>query len=177
MATLLAIDPGTTNTGIAILSVNEEGIITLVHVETICTTYLLNFYKDVEHLYGLRHAKITAICDRLYQLITIYNPYEIICEDSYFNPDTPQAKFALLELIASIRSLLYTHFYSLPLVLVEASLVKKTLQVKGNSGDKTLVKNALEKLPLSCGVGITLQLYDEHSCDAIAIGYSRLLLS
>jgi len=173
---ILSIDPGTTNTGVALLSYEETIGITVLHVETIYTPTLLPLYKDVEYLYGLRHAKITIICERIRQLIQIYNPYEVVCEDTYYSPDTPQAKFALMELISALRSMIYTQFYSLPLMLVEASFVKRSLSIKGNSSNKDLIKQTLYNLPLLYGVGITVSLCDEHGCDAIAIGYSRLSL-
>ncbi len=170
---IIAIDPGTHFTGIAILN-NINNVINVAYIETINTLSYIHLYKDIEYLYGLRQAKITIVCNRLYQLFTIYEPYEIVCEAPFFNPKRPQAFLALAELIACIRQLIQTRFYSLKLTLIDPSTIKNSLGVSGISGNKLLIKDALLKQNLSYGIGVNLLNCDEHSLDAIAVGYCNL---
>jgi hypothetical protein len=52
---------------------------------------------------------------------------------------------------------------------IDPSTIKKSIGVKGNSGDKELMREAVRKITNN---SVPVDIMDEHSIDSIAIGYA-----
>ncbi len=165
---VIAIDPGAINCGIAIMDMDYTGAINLVYVNTITTQHYLKSVKDIVQMHGERFARNTIIGRIVTELMLTYNPRVVACEAAYLS-HYPEAFKALVETITTLKNTIFNYDESIHFHLLEASVVKANLNVKGDSGDKSLMLNALlAKTLINCSVD--LNTLDEHSIDAIAIG-------
>ena len=70
-------------------------------------------------------------------------------------------------------NMICNNFYPLNFSTLDASSVKQCIGVKGNKGDKNLMKDAVLKKHLLYGIGVNPNLFDEHGIDAIAVSYCQ----
>jgi Holliday junction resolvasome RuvABC endonuclease subunit len=166
----MSIDPGTTNTGIAIFNVNDLTFIpSLEYAATINSEKLLSGYKHVVHTHGTRDAKILAISNAINGYFARYMPAVIVAEAPFFNPHSPQAYAALTELLTTIKlSVRNINFYA-RFELIDPSSVKRFMGVNGCSGDKQLMRNALMRRLTE-----DVSMCDEHTIDAICVGLCKI---
>lgn len=170
---ILGIDPGTNTAGYAIV-IADIFTLEVHHAEawTVNASQLITKNDWPVQLYGERFGKIEhqklAFRDALYK----YNPIIVACESPYYNPHRPEAYAALLEFLHGIRDTLYLWDRQMVLNLVEPAPAKKNIGVKGNSGDKELIKQAIANCPDYCMVDTTN--LDEHSIDALLIAKYKL---
>lgn len=168
--TILSIDPGTNCTGVSILQINNDTkAVVILHSETIKAEKLALGYIFVMGIHGLRYAKILSVADRIDKLLRVYSPDLIVTESPYMGRFA-QAFAALTELIAEIRNRVFLYNPNMVLNTVEPSIVKKNLGVKGTSGDKNAMREAILKYPLSYRSYIEPENLDEHAIDSIAVG-------
>jgi Holliday junction resolvasome RuvABC endonuclease subunit len=172
---ILSLDPGTNFTGVALLELDKDGVIAVILAETINANTECKHYKDVEYIHGLRYAKIIAIETRLKELLSLFNPQLVISESPYFNPTRPQAFSALVEVLSMFRSAVYRFNPSIVFETIDPSSIKNSLSVKGNSGDKLLMKQALINTGLIYYNNLDVNGFDEHTVDAVAVGYARCI--
>ena len=170
---LLAIDPGTTTAGYAVVIAD---MVTLNVIQAQAWTVNANDLItkrdwDVQ-LYGERFAKVAQHRHQFHQALLTYNPTIVVCEAPYYNPRRPDAYAALLEFIYAIKNELYNWDRCMELQLMGAALAKKNIGIKGNSGDKDLVKATLSAIPEFSN--IDMLNYDEHSVDALLIAKYKL---
>lgn len=169
---VLSIDPGTTTLGVGVIAIDPSTFtLTAVHAETITLPKLLRDYEDVVNVHGEKIAKLFALEKALLKLLWAWEPVMVVSEMPYMGR-FPQAFAALVECLSSIRRTLYTYDPTMPLLGLEPSVVKKAVGVNGRSGDKELMKKAVFELTdLKVGESVDLSVLDEHSIDALAVGY------
>lgn len=172
---IISIDPGTTTLGITVMDyqiyTNEFHLhlCRTVHVELVAK---LNF-AHVINFNGERAAKLQAIEFLFERYFDAWNPDVVICESPYLNVRQVSAFSSLTECFTKIRSAAYRYASSLPFILIDPATIKNGVGVKGNSGDKELVKAAVLSRPnLINTAAIDLTLLDEHAIDSIAVGYA-----
>jgi Holliday junction resolvasome RuvABC endonuclease subunit len=85
----------------------------------------------------------------------------------------PQAYGALTEVVSMIRSTVIDHDWFVPFSLVDPPTVKMAVGAKGNA-DKDGVMAAMKLIPEITAL-IDCSTLDEHSVDAIAVGYCALV--
>ena len=167
---ILAIDPGTTNTGIAIIDIDANLQLHLIFAETIDAILLSQQYKDIAYLYGIRQAKIHAIATQIKYICTLYTPDVVISEAPFYSPTRPNAFAALVETITTIRCYVRQVFPYIDFSTIDPSTVKKNMGVSGISGDKSLMLKAVKLQRLSYENSVNLDSLDEHAIDAISVG-------
>lgn len=170
---VMSIDPGSTSLGLAILDINCETLeITLVHVYTFHIDLVVKHgFANHEFLYGIHAARLQAIAAVVTNMAFQWTVDDVVSEAPYMGR-FPRAFEVLTQCMMSIRTALSCYYGDRPLVTFDPATVKSCVGVKGTSSDKLAVANALLYLPrLNLG-SINIALLDEHSTDAIAVGYT-----
>ena len=168
---ILSIDPGTSYTGICIADLFSDDILRVRFVETINAERLAKHLRDIEHIYGARYARILAIGNQLQHLLELYSPDVIVSEAPFYNPSRPQAYGALVEVVTMLKTTVCRYNSSLTFVSIDPSTVKKGVGVSGASGDKDLMKLALQKCNILYEAYLNPNSFDEHSVDAVAVAF------
>lgn len=169
---ILALDPGSETLGYGLLQVHAETFeIVNADAWTIYGSKLPNINDWNVSLYHERFARIQAHKENLLKTLEIYDPLYIACESPFYNPRRPGAYGVLMEVLCAVKDTVYTWNKRREVYLVDPATAKKGLGVSGKSGDKDLVKNAIANLP--CLKGLEMDGLDEHSSDALAVGYYR----
>lgn len=172
---VLAIDPGSYNTGIAQFTwdyANRQ-----VRVNTALTLK----FPDSEPRYNLirdtanaRIARMHHLDDELNTLLDEFKPHLVIAESNYMGRFA-DAFATLVECVAVIRNVIYRYDPSLPLLLVDPPTAKKDAGVTGRKSDKIDVAIALKKRQ-DIQWNVDIDTLDEHSVDAVAVGLHVMLL-
>ena len=171
---IMAFDPGTDTLGVAVIEVDP---VTTKGVITVATTYsgklLKDKYPDYEAIHGERAARLYAHFNNICSLLDEHQPNTVISESPYMGL-FPQAYAALVECLNNIHQALNHYDSYLPLYTVDPPTAKKAVGVSGRGSNKEEVMNAVLSLDsLTFGDYVNLSELDEHSCDAIAVGYHQ----
>lgn len=165
---ILGIDPGTMRTGVSILLVEKEGI-SILYADTIKADKLADKVPYIEELTDARFARNICTRDQIMKIMTMYSVDAVVSETPFMGKFA-QSFAALTELLNTIRNAIFTNFPITPFYPIDPASVKKYLGVSGKSGDKELMRKALEKQTLLYENSITIESLDEHAIDSIAIG-------
>ena len=171
---VMGVDPGG-NTGIGIIDLSNKEDMHLVFATTLNAEYLSRSYKYFSELHGEKLGKQHALYQSIRGTMFTFEPDYVICEKAFYNPHRPMAYASLIENISIGRRALNDYRHDLPLEGIDAALVKKNLQVSGNSSDKDLVRNRVKKINLHVDNQDYFETLDEHAIDAIAIAYGGIL--
>ena len=177
---IVGIDPGTDTLGTAVLDVDlRTGQTHLIFAQTFVGAKLSSGLHSLMETHGDRWAKQQAHSNNLLGLFQHFLPHVVICESPFLGK-FPQAFEALVECKAAIRKALLQYDPTLPLELVDPPSVKSavgapTKRPKEMSKDdfKKTVNQALVKLPIVNHTSQSLERFDEHSTDAIAVAYYK----
>lgn len=168
---ILAIDPGLNNAGIALIQYSYlnkqiQGI----------SAYTIKPEQHINKLYLDAH-----LDERTMKLIVLKNIISsilagnridlVICEAPFFYASKPAAYRALVEVITILKQTTVDINPLIPFIQLEPLMVKRLVKSL-NIHEKDSTKEALEVLALDRF--IDLNLLDEHSIDAISIGYAFL---
>jgi Holliday junction resolvasome RuvABC endonuclease subunit len=169
---MLSLDPGTETLGHAIIQVHCESL-EIVNAEawTVHASKLPYLSEWNASLYHDRFARIQALKQSLLKTLEIYNPSIVACESPFYNPRRPNAFEALLDVLFAIRETVFQWNPNISIAFITPSLAKKSIGVSGQSGDKDLVIKTIlahEKFKY-----LQLDGIDQHSADAMAVGYCR----
>ena len=172
---MLSIDPGLNNTGIAIFEIDyNTKIINSIEAYTILTNKLYNNTGLDEEFFTERKIKLYKLKRAIQEILILKNPCIVACESPFFNPMRPMAYGALLEVLSIIHSSIIEYNSNIPFISVEPLLVKKIIgagMMKGKLDVKEAVKN---NKSIISKLRNNIELLDEHSIDAIAVGYTFL---
>ncbi len=171
---IIAIDPGTNNLGLTVMSIDY---IKMMVVDTTATTITVKnslLFPDDEDNYGLRQAKLNYLVSTVIDSVIKYNAITLVSEGPFYNMRRPGAFAPLVELLQQIRVELHKVRPLVKFVVYEPSTVKQGVGAKGNA-DKGAVKVALEKVvnDLKFMDMVTLNSLDEHSVDSIAVAITH----
>lgn len=166
----LSIDPGTNTIGTAINAVTTEGEWVLLHAHTthigVCIPHLFDSEDILKH--GMRIYRALAVERAIYRMCDAWSVNHVVSESPYMNKFAT-AFAALTECLLSIRRGCLLYDSKIAFTLIDPSTIKVSVGVKGNSGDKKLMSDAVLKI---AGQFIDVSCLDEHSVDAIAAGYA-----
>jgi Holliday junction resolvasome RuvABC endonuclease subunit len=173
---VIAVDPGSINFGICLFEID-------FHLKSIIDIkpYTLRLDKlkpysgiTQDDYEGIRY-RLEVLRSHFYLLLQEKSPAMVLCEAPFFNSRTPGAYSALLKAVTVVQSCVVESDPNTYFHLVEPLLVKKHVG-SSLSGDKEKVRQALmNKAELVALKSKEEWLsYDEHSIDAIAVGYGFL---
>lgn len=170
---LVAIDPGTNALGVAVLDFEAStGIITVQHAATMRIDKFSQRFPEIMERYGERVAKLYAVRKALGKFYLAWLPTAVVSEGPYMG-QFAAAYAALVECISAIRTSVYEYDKTMMFPTIDPATVKKSVGVSGKSGDKAAVAIAIGKLTdLVFSPDVDRSVLDEHSCDAVAVGYA-----
>jgi Holliday junction resolvasome RuvABC endonuclease subunit len=170
---IVGIDPGTTNLGLAVLTVDIK---TLIILETTAVTFNANKLTSRDtwncEVHSDRFDRILSLKKSLMESFITFQPSMICVESPFFGRSHPNAFQALTEVLTAIRDTLYEFNPWTELILVSPSEAKQAISAKGNA-TKEIMKEKLLLLSheLNLNPSLNIHTLDEHSIDAIAIAY------
>ena len=172
---IIAIDPGTNTLGVAVLDVcMSKGSVTLQESFTVVSNTNLRHYPNVLLAHGERYAKLYSHSEKLRALFEEWEPHAVICESPFLGR-FPQAFEALVECKIMIRRALQQYEPTMSLETVDPPTAKKAVGAPGKGGDKYAVRDAVLTLKdLTVSDSVDILSLDEHSIDAIAVGYYKV---
>lgn len=175
---VMSIDPGTNMLGLSVHELNlTHGTMLVLDAHTVNVPRVMNLHcSDTLFYQDERVAKLKAV---EYAVANYARSWEIeraVSEAPYMGK-FPAAYAALVSCINAIRSGCSYYDSTLYLDIIDPATVKKQLGVPGNSGDKSLITRAIEKLETIDTSLIDLSSLDEHSVDSIAVGHAYLKLN
>lgn len=174
---IIGIDPGSTTLGVSII---EYDVRTLKILRT--CAYTLNASKmrlnelDIEN-HSDRYARIYELGDALYDLFVAAAPNFIISESPFLSRRMPTTFAVLTEVVFAIRYAVRKYDPTIKLDLVDPPSAKMAVGASGKA-KKDQVHAALKKIEAEicfdeANSAFAFNLLDEHSVDAIAIGYYK----
>lgn len=174
--TLLAIDPGLNNTGIAIFQIQVKPFkILSIEAMTLKADRLIDDSELDDEDYMERLHKRYKMGNSLTRLLDIYNPSFVVSESPFFDRRKPGSFAVLTEVLTELYDRVVAFNPLIKFSMVEPLLVKKILGVAGQKG-KEVVREAMEKMKeLLQVLRNPLSELDEHGIDAIGVGYTWLL--
>lgn len=172
---IISIDPGTDSLGFAVMDVTYDNFnINRTIAKTIMASKHVNEDSWVSQIHGYRMARIQKLKSLLIDHFDKIEPAFIVCESPFFNPRRPGAFQPLAEILFAIKEAVLVHNSWLPLHLIDPSTIKKSVNAPGNA-DKTVMKKAVTSLKdINYEGDIRIEDLDEHSIDAIAVGYCQV---
>ena len=170
---VVGIDPGTKMLGVCIL---EFDLMSFEILNVQALTYdgsKIPSSDWVGHLHGDRVKRISALKDKLTDILIAYRPLYVCCESPFYNQKRPSAYGALTEIVCAIRDAVRNYDVWKPLYLIDPPSVKKAVNASGNAG-KEDVKTAISKIETLSRACVTpMANLDEHSIDAMAVAYAQ----
>ena len=175
---LLAIDPGVNNCGLAVFDIDyKTNKIMSVDANTVISAKLNDTTSLYEDLYSERTIKLYKLMNRISEVVDNVNPAIVVCESPFYNRLRPMAYGSLLEVLNSIHSVVINYNNNIPFFTVEPLLVKKTVGAGMQTG-KLDVKESIGRIEtIMSNLIPDLDGLDEHSVDAMAVGYTYLKLT
>jgi Holliday junction resolvasome RuvABC endonuclease subunit len=170
--TLVGLDPGSDTFGIAVFEVRlSDSSVLASQAWTVSGSALVGKLSWMEEVHSHRIGRIDSIENNLLQLFTQYRPLVIVTESPFVNTRFPQAGIALTEVMCGIRSAVRRYDVWRPLYTVPPSNVKNAVGA-GGAAKKDVMREKVLALPdLAYNGVIPLDQLDEHSIDALAVGY------
>jgi Holliday junction resolvasome RuvABC endonuclease subunit len=168
-------DPGTSFPGVGLLhyDVEERKIVR-------ATAIALNLEKMAKRsphfqYQNLRYLKLQAF--RMYQraLFRKERPMAIASEHPYINPRMPGAVIPLAECLYMTEQEVHAYNPYMCLERIDPSSIKNAVGVKGNSGEKHAMTEAIKKIPEIMDVLVgDIDSMDNNAVDSLAVAYCSL---
>lgn len=168
---ILGIDPGSDTMGFGVIHCDAHTLqITACEAFTVQASRLPG--RDwLGSIHGDRMRRLYTHADHLSIVLGDLQPAAVASEAPFYNPRMPGAFAPLVETMYTLRQTVAAHDPWMQLYTITPSQVKNGVGAAGG-GNKDAVKKAiLEKTPLaSCCLG-SIEQYDEHSVDGLAVAY------
>lgn len=177
LVSLLAIDPGLNNTGVAAFSIQIVPFkILKITAWTLKADRLVDDSGLDDEDYIERLHKRYTMGKALNKALEMFSPSLVISESPFFDRRKPGSFAVLTEVLTTLFDTVVAYNPSVQFSMMEPQLVKKSLGVAGIKG-KEVVKEAVSKNEeiMAC-LETPMETMDEHAIDAVAVGYSWLKL-
>lgn len=172
--TLLAIDPGLNNTGVAVFKLNLDPFeIVSINALTLQAQRLIDTSGLDDEDYAERAHKRYSMAHALKSIIVRENPSAIACESPFFDRRKPSSFAVLTEVLITYYDTAVKVNPAVRFSYVEPLLVKKILGVAGQKG-KEPVRESMEKQDFLSKLTQRLDDLDEHAVDAIGVGITYI---
>lgn len=172
---ILAIDPGTTSTGFAV--VDYDLVDQRIHVPFAQTFHRKDILKAkpwMAEVYGDRQTAVHGYGEIMRWLLHTWEPTDVISEAAYL-ARMINAFRALTEIATALRTEVMNWDVTVPYHTIEPSPVKRNMKVSGKSSDKEEMLIALkQRSDVTYPVPNFLDALDEHSIDAICVALYRI---
>lgn len=171
----VGIDPGTSFPGVGLIhyDVEEKKI---VRATAVCL-HLEKMAKRSPHFeyQTLRFLKLQAFRMFLRDLFKKERPMAIASEHPYINPRMPGAVIPLAECLFMTEQEVHRYDPYMQLEKIDPSSIKNAVAVKGNSGDKHAMTEAIKKIPEIMDVLVgDIDSMDNNAVDSLAVTYCSL---
>lgn len=169
---VLAIDPGTDTLGSAVLDVDVRvGDVEVSYAGTWHAARRFDPDSDAAYTYGSRLARIREHQESLTRLLDEHKPHAVACETPFIGRFA-NSGMALSELFGALQLAVLEWSPNCGFLGVDNRSAKTAVGIKTKKVQKTDVRDCvLNLVDLQCLTGVNLKLLDEHSIDAIAVGY------
>lgn len=170
---ILSIDPGSYTMGVAISEYDfDANIFKVIDATTISLDKLIDKNSTLFQVHGEKVARLVTVESAISKMLFAWRPSVVVCESPYMG-QFPQAFASLVECVSSVRRAVMRYVETLPLHVIDPATVKKNVGVSGKSGDKDKMSVAITKQSdLSFSTDVNVEELDEHSVDAVAVGYA-----
>lgn len=172
---VISFDPGSYSLGMAVSRVNSDLRLTVLHSETFKIDRAIDTNSHDCLIHGERYIRLKAIHDYVEECFDTWDPIASAIELPFMGR-MASAFGSLKEVVLTLRNACISANPNRQPFMYEPSVVKKAALVSGKSGDKNLMTKALVSLPDIDTTLIDPSVLDEHSVDAILIGYAHLKL-
>ncbi|MBN22675.1 MAG: hypothetical protein CL678_15430 [Bdellovibrionaceae bacterium] len=173
-----AIDPGSDTLGYAVFEVSLiDATVRVVEVRTVSASRMSRGQVDVRKVHGDHFAKMLAHRHAFKALLDDIEPHSVIAETPYMG-SFAKAFGSLTEGYANLRNAVFEYDPAMPLEGVDPTTAKLAVGVSGRGKTKEDVKKGLLEVlekDKCFTVDADVQLLDEHSVDAIVVGYHKYL--
>jgi Holliday junction resolvasome RuvABC endonuclease subunit len=172
---LLGIDPGVNNTGIAIFDLDffHKKILS-IEAYTLVNSKLPNYTGLDEEFFPERTVKLYKLKAAINYVLNSVNPCIVACESPFYNRLRPMAYGSLLEVLNAIHVSIIEYNHNVQFYTIEPLLVKKTIGAGMMKGKVDVKDSMLKRNDIMSVLKNNIDALDEHSIDAIAVGYSFL---
>lgn len=168
---LMAIDPGSSSLGVAVYEIHLNTLAIISSTAFTLTANQSNHYlKEHSKMYGDKMARLNSLQADLSELFDYYRPALVVCESPFFNRFTPNAYAILTEMVNLIKYTLFQFNNHIPFFTVDPPTAKKAIGAKGNA-KKDEMTLAIDDIRHMLKLKNNPFDLDEHSIDALAIGY------
>lgn len=171
----ISIDPGSHNLGLSIIELNvNTWKISVLKCETVLAKNIIGPLIELVDVLGERLIRNIAYNEFLAALMRKWHIDFVVCEAAYAGRFI-HAYQSLTEQITLLKAAVYVYDRRMTFLMVEASVVKKAMGVKGNSGDKSLMSKALmQRTDVVICDTMKIASLDEHAVDSCCIGIVTL---
>lgn len=167
------IDPGTDTLGICYLDIDLDTFaITLYDVKTITAHLRRRDYDHLREEVGNRFINVKVLQDYVYRSLVSNRPHVLMAEAPY-SGRFATAFSALVEVNLRLRDALWAYDPSMTYYSIDPKSVKKFIGAAVHKATKDNMKLSLMKVSDINWNGFDLIKLDEHSIDAIAVGYYK----
>lgn len=173
---MVSIDPGSNTCGIALFTLDTfnkkilEVTAFTIEVEKLNDNSGLHLDLATD-----RFVKIFKLCNMIKKIIESIGAGIIVSEAPFFNRLMPMAYGSLLEIVSSINRTVHESGNELIFTTYAPQQVKMSLSAAGIKG-KDIIKEKLKEISeVYTKLTGDYDLLDEHSIDAIAVGYTFLI--
>lgn len=175
IANIVSIDPGSSTTGIAVFEIDVVSLeIMKSFAWTIDVSKLVSKNSWDESIYDNRFCRLNLLKDYLYNVFCQYKPIMVGSESPFINSRFPAAGIALTETLCKIKEAIFDYDRWLSLKLISPSSTKNAVGAAGNA-DKFAMTNKVAGLAPIIKLAMNPYELDEHSIDALAVGYATYL--
>lgn len=166
----LSIDPGTSMLGTTVNAITPDNQWVVLHTCTTNISALLQhkYPKYLLELHGERFFKSQLAGEVISKFAIDWDVNKIVSESPYMGKFA-QAFAALTECMLCMRLSGYAYDPYTLMGTLDPATIKNHVGVKGNSGDKEKMREAVRKI---AGNMVNVDLLDEHAIDSIAVGYA-----
>jgi Holliday junction resolvasome RuvABC endonuclease subunit len=167
----LGVDPGSMECGVSIYNIRDYKIAS-VEALTLVTDKVCLRPSLSDEYHSDRQLRLEKLCLAFRQILETHMPVLVACESPFFNPSRPGAFGSLTEVMTLLRMTTIGFSPVVRFVVFAPQEVKQTFKRSGQKG-KIVMKEALaENQDLMSKLIVPFELLDEHSVDAIAVGYT-----
>lgn len=171
----VGIDPGTSFPGVGLIhyDVPEKKI---VRATAVCLNLEKIAKRNPHFQYqNLRFLKLQAFKMFLRDLFKKERPMAIASEHPFINPKRPGAVIPLAECLYMTEQEVHAYNPYMSLEKIDPSSIKNAVGVKGNSGDKHAMTEAIKKIPEIMDVLVgDIDAMDNNAVDSLAVTYCSL---
>jgi len=175
IASLMGMDPGTNTFGLAWINIDVSTL------EIVNTQSLLLVAEKMRpdpwyaEINTDRHARLQVLSRNISNVLHDVQPVCVVTESPFFNQKRPNAFQALIETLEMIRQVVYAYNWTQPLNYIDPPSVKRAVGAAGNAKKEEVQARVIKIPELNYQGSVPLEELDEHSIDAIAAVYSKLI--